>query len=167
MGSRSYSDHICGFKRLQLVVYHGYGTTHLCHMHWSIQNGLEVVLEPQIACTILPGTHCMFISLKWKSQFSIHLTLRYTGYFWSFRHNSCSSNTIEILKHFLGLGQSSYPCDQIHMKIGPNQTFLLKLWSFKVAGGGHYDHPPCNVGLNLILLINKSYLMLYKCISIC
>ena len=82
---------------------------------------------------------------RWKG---VYLTLRYTGYFLSFRHNSCSSNTIEILKHFLGLGQSSYPCDQIHMKIGPNQTFLLKLWSFKVAGGGHNDHPPCNVGLS-------------------
>ena len=34
------------------------------------------------------------------------LTLRYTGYFWSFRHNSCSSNTIEIFKHFFGLGHS-------------------------------------------------------------
>ena len=30
------------------------------------------------------------------------LTLRYTGYFWSFRHNSCSSDTIEIFKHFFG-----------------------------------------------------------------
>ena len=34
------------------------------------------------------------------------LTLCYTGYFWSFRHNSCSSNIIEIFKHFFGLGHS-------------------------------------------------------------
>ena len=37
-----------------------------------------------------------------------------------FRHNLCSSNTVEIMKHFLGLGHSWYPCDKSYMKIGPN-----------------------------------------------
>ena len=52
-------DHIQGFQWLQLVIIEGYETILGCHMHWSSQNGLEVVLEPQRACTILPGTHCI------------------------------------------------------------------------------------------------------------
>ena len=51
------------------------------------------------------------------------------------------SNTIEIFKHFFGLGHSQYPCDQNHKKIGPNQTFLLELRGFKVGRGG-INEPP-------------------------
>ena len=63
-------------------------------------------------------------------EVDLSLTLRYTGLFWSFRHNLHSSNTIELLKLFCGLGHSWYPCDQIHMKIGPNQAFVLELWGW-------------------------------------
>ena len=50
-----------GFQWLQLVIIDGYGTIHGCHMHWSSQNGLENVLEPEMMCTILPGTDCICI----------------------------------------------------------------------------------------------------------
>ena len=40
----------------------------------------------------------------WQTSPQCVLTLRYTGYFRSFRHNTCSSNTIEIFKHFFDLG---------------------------------------------------------------
>ena len=53
-------DHIQGFQWLQLVIIEGYGTILGCHMQWSSQNGLEVLLEPKRACTILPGTHCIY-----------------------------------------------------------------------------------------------------------
>ena len=58
-----------------------------------------------------------------------------------------SSNTIEILKHFLGLGHSGQPCDLIHMGIGPNHTLLSEQWGSKVARWGHYDPTPWKVGL--------------------
>ena len=60
------------------------------------------------------------------------LTLPYPGYFWSFHHNLCSANIIEIFKLSLGLGHSWHSSDQIHMGSGPNLAFLLDLWGFKV-----------------------------------
>ena len=89
----------------------------------------------------------IFSQHLWTSIGTCTLTLCYMGLFWSFRHNLHSSNTIEILKLFFGLGHSWYPCDQIHMEIGPNQAFVLELWGSKVARGGHNDPPLCNVGL--------------------
>ena len=77
------------------------------------------------------------------------LTLPYPGYFWSFRHNLCRTNIIEIFKLSLGLGHSWHPCDQIHMGSGPNLVFLLELRGFKVDRGGHYDPLPDKVGLSL------------------
>ena len=43
------------------------------------------------------------------------LTLPYPGYFWSFCHNLCTTNIIEIFKLSLGLGHRWHPCDQIHI----------------------------------------------------
>ena len=79
------------------------------------------------------------------------LTLPYTSCFWSFHHNLHSSNTIEILKHFLGLGHSGHPCDQIHMGIGPNHALHSELWGSKVGRWGHYDPTPWKVGLTGLL----------------
>ena len=65
---KEYCDHIQGFQWLQLVIIEGYGTPLGCHMHWNSQNGLEVLLEPQRACTILPGTHCIIYLVQYSGS---------------------------------------------------------------------------------------------------
>ena len=48
----------------------------------------------------------------------------------------------------LELGDRSFACDQIHLEIELNQTFIWELWSFKVSrSGGHNDPFPELVGL--------------------
>ena len=46
-----------------------------------------------------------FLRRNW--NFNIHF---FFIYFWSFHHNWRSSNTVEMLKHFLGCCHSWYPC---------------------------------------------------------
>lgn len=46
------------------------------------------------------------------------------------------------------------------MKILPNQSFLLKLWVFKV-GGGSYWPPSCIVGLKMLVLKYLKMLVLW------
>ena len=52
---------------------------------------------------------------------------------------------------------SSNTIDQIHMKIGPKQAFVLELWGSKVAGVDHDGPTPCNVGLRKIRIILHLY----------
>ena len=65
MSSWASCDHIWGYNWLQLVIYDGYGTIHGCHVQWSSQKGLEVMLEEQRLCTILPQLHCNGGTLHW------------------------------------------------------------------------------------------------------
>ena len=56
-----YCDHISLFQQLQLKIHQGYVTLHESHRLWNKQKDLKVMLKPKRLCTLLPGTHCIYI----------------------------------------------------------------------------------------------------------
>ena len=79
----------------------------------------------------------------------ITLTLHWTGSFVTKWTRAIISNTEEKFLLLGGLCHRGYPCDQIHVKNGPDHAFVLEQWCFKVARGGRICPPPVQSRVNI------------------
>ena len=60
LSSQRSCDHIQWFQWLQVVIHHRYVTLVWCHMHWSSQKCLEVmIISTSMSCTKAVWAHCI------------------------------------------------------------------------------------------------------------